>query len=351
MKIYKEKTGIYYVSFMSAGGKRKRKSLETKNLSTAKQLCKDAKIQELEMAARAGALQREAISMIVADRKIKLSELIIEWKRYKSDLAQSGNTIYTQESLIRAFIDFAGVAHLHGVTKEMVANYINQSGDTKAGSREQRHSALRSLYQFAIAKGYTITNPTKLVAVDKGKLTHKQKEKVPRKPFTKEEYNQIIAQGDHFFMEATALAWWTGMRLSDIARLEWDSVDFESKTLIVHTKKTDARICIPLTHPLVGRGAVLRMLEKLSKEKTSETYVFPEQMMIDKDPTKRAKLSVYYGRMLGRIGISGKSFHCLRHSFVSRCREAGKTLEQIAVWVGHSSESTTQLYDHQGSRI
>lgn len=351
MKIYKEKTGIYYVSFLSSDGKRKRKSLETKNLKTARELCKQAKIEELEMAARAGALQRDAIAMIVSGKKVKLTDLIAEWKKYKTNMAQSENTIYTQESLINAFIDFAGVSYLHGVTKDMVAKYINQDNRAKAGSREQRHSALRSLYQYAIAMGYTITNPTKLVAIDKSKLSHAQKEKKPRVPITKEEYNKIIAHGDYFFMEATAIAWWTGMRLSDIARLEWDSIDLENKTLIVHTKKTDTRICIPLTHTLVGRGAVLRMLERLAKKKLDEKYVFPAQCEIDKDVSRRATLSVYYGRMLARIGITGKSFHCLRHSFVSRCHEAGKTLEQIAVWVGHSSEETTKIYDHRDSRI
>lgn len=93
------------------------------------------------------------------------------------------------------------------------------------------------------------------------------------------------------------------------------------------------------------------MLERLAKKKLDEKYVFPAQCEIDKDVSRRATLSVYYGRMLARIGITGKSFHCLRHSFVSRCHEAGKTLEQIAVWVGHSSEETTKIYDHRDSRI
>jgi len=351
VKIYKEKTGIYYVSFLSSEGKRKRKSLETKSLKDARELCKQAKIEELEMAARAGALQRDAIAMIVAGKKIKLSDLIEEWKKYKTNMAQSVNTIYTQESLIRAFIEFSKVSYLDGVTKEMVANYINQDTKAKAGSREQRHSAIRSLYQYAIAMGYTITNPTKLVAIDKSKLSHQQKEKKPRQPITQEEYNTIIAHSGYFFMEATALAWWTGLRLSDIARLEWESINLDDKTLIIHTKKTDTRICIPLDDPLVGNGAVLKMLKNLSKDKLDEKFVFPAQNEIDRDVSRRATLSVYYGRMLARLKIKGKSFHCLRHSFVSRCRKHGKSLEQIALWVGHSSEETTKIYDHQGPRV
>ena len=348
MKIVKNKGGSYSVRYKTASGKNISKALGTRDMQEAKKLCKDAKYEEIEMAARAGALQREAIAMIVADRKITLNDLINEWKSYKRDLAQSDNTIYSQETLIRAFSEMSGVSLLQDVTKEMVSKYINQPGKAKSGSREQRHSALKSLYNFAIASGYAITNPTKLVAIDKSKLSHKQKERKRRIPFTLAEYNKIITHADYFFLEATALGWWTGMRLSDIARLEWESINFEEKTLTVHTKKRDVRICLPLLNDLVGGGALLGLFSNLDKGKK---YVFPLQAEIDKDPKRRATLSVYYGRMLKRLDITGKSFHCLRHSFVSRCSQAGKSLEDIALWVGHSSTETTEIYSHQSSRI
>jgi integrase len=183
------------------------------------------------------------------------------------------------------------------------------------------------------------------VAVDRSKLSHKAKEKKKRKAFTEFEYKHIMRNAEHFHREATALAWWTGMRFSDIARLEWDSIDFKAKTLTVHTKKTDARICLPLMDPLIGGGVLLKILTDI--EVRHDDYCFPEQRALDMDPSKRATLSTYYGRMLARLNISGKSFHCLRHSFVTRCKKEGKTLEEIALWVGHSSEQTTEIYDHQ----
>ena len=346
VKIKKNSSGNYSVSFITANGKTATRSLGTKNLETARKLCKDAKIKELELAARAGALQKDAIAAIVANQKIKLTDLVKEWKGYKTALAQSVNTIFTQETLINAFINQSTAKYLHTVTKEMVSAYINSPGSAKAGSRDQRHSALKSMYQFAIASGYTITNPTQLVAIDKSKLSHEQKEKKPRVPLTTEEYNTVIAHSDYFFCEATALAWWTGMRMSDIARLEWDSIDFKKKTLTVHTKKRDARICLPLGHELIGGGCLLKLLGRLKEDARSKKYVFPKQRELDLNPSRRSTLSVYYTRMLNRLNIEGKSFHCLRHSFVSRCARKGKTLEDIAIWVGHSSSSTTETYHH-----
>ena len=314
-------------------------------MAEAKRLVKEAKIEEIEAAAKIGALQRDAIASIVSGGDINILEVIEEWKTYKMNLAQSENTIFSQEHLLQSFISRYSIRRVQDINESNISDYINEPVDIKLGAREQRLSAIKSLLQFSVAKCYTLGDPSKLVAVDKSKLSHKAKEKKKRVPFTEFEYNHIMRNSDHFHKQATALAWWTGMRLSDIARLEWDSMNFEDKTLIVHTKKSDARICLPLMDDLIGGGILVKLMSEL--EVRHDKYCFPEQRELDLDPSRRSTLSVYYGRMLSRIGIEGKSFHSLRHSFVSRCRKAGKTLEDVALWVGHSSSETTKTYDHQ----
>ena len=65
------------------------------------------------------------------------------------------------------------------------------------------------------------------------------------------------------------------------------------------------------------------------------------------DPAQRSKFSVYYGRILHRLGIEGKSFHCLRHAFATRLAKAGVTIEQVGRFMGHSSADTTKGYTHE----
>ena len=58
---------------------------------------------------------------------------------------------------------------------------------------------------------------------------------------------------------------------------------------------------------------------------------------------------------LDENGRTTKSFHCFRHSFVSRLGGKGnetstekwlQAIDQIADWVGHSSTKTTKGYLH-----
>lgn len=343
MKINKNRSGIYAVRFKTSTGKFTTKSLGVKSLAEARQLVKDAKIEEIEAAAKIGALQRDAIASIVSGKDLHIQDVIAEWTQYKRNLSQSENTIFTQSSLLQSFVDLCKITKLQQIKESHISDYINQVGEVKIGAREQRLSAVKSLFQFSVANGYVLRDPSQLVAVDKSKLSHKSKEKKKIIPITEFEFKHILRNADHFFKEASALAWWTGMRLSDIARLEWDSIDFNEKTLTVHTKKTDTRICLPMNDPLIGGGKLIKILSKL--EVRHDDYCFPEQRELDLDPSRRATLSTYFGRMLKRLNID-KSFHCFRHSFVSRCKNEGKELEDIALWVGHSSSSTTQIYSH-----
>ena len=154
-------------------------------------------------------------------------------------------------------------------------------------------------------------------------LTHEQKEPKKRVPITADEYRRIMAWPTvdmalgKFMTAATAISYWTGLRLADIASLEWPC--FNGTELIVWTGKRDKRVAMPLSNPLIGSGELKMVLLGVAEDaRPGARYIFPDAHKIVTDPTDRAKVSVYYGRLLDQIGIEGKSFHCLRHAFVTR---------------------------------
>ena len=345
--IQSEKTGIYSVRFRAQSGKTITRNLGTKNKKEALMLVKEAKIEELETAGRIGALQRDAIASIVADRNMPFQDCVHEWVEFSKVRARSHNTLFTQTKLIQAFAKRARIKYMSDITSKKISNYINEKSDVKLGSREQRLAAIRSIVGYAVANSYIIKDPSYGVAVDASKLSHQAKETNKRMPFSKKEYNLMVEEAPYFFKQAIMLGWWTGLRAIDVCKLEWASWDADYLT--VHTEKTDTRVQLPLDNPMIG-GGILREVVAVIDDNDSK-YCFPDWADIISHTNRRSRFSLYFSRFLNRIGIEGKSFHCFRHSFVTRVQQDdyNSSIQKIAKWVGHSNLETTKGYLHETS--
>jgi integrase/recombinase XerC len=146
---------------------------------------------------------------------------------------------------------------------------------------------------------------------------------------------------------ALELMYGSGLRVSELARLDLDHVSIREQELRVLGKGNKERIV-----PLGGKAAVA--LEKYLEERASLRH--PRDGV--QDP--RALLLSRRGRRLGvrriqtlvrRYGALGAGRpdlhpHALRHSCATHMLEGGADLRAIQEMLGHSSLSTTQRYTH-----
>ena len=93
MKISKNKSGIYAVRFKTSTGKFTTKSLGVRSYEEAKKLVKDAKIEEIETAAKVGALTRDVFSSIVAGKQPHIQDMISEWKFLETQISEDSPLI------------------------------------------------------------------------------------------------------------------------------------------------------------------------------------------------------------------------------------------------------------------
>tara|TARA_R110000824_G_scaffold75947_4_gene192586 strand:- start:599 stop:1378 length:780 start_codon:yes stop_codon:yes gene_type:complete len=253
------------------------------------------------------------------------------------------------------------------LTSSHVSEFINRDDGVSLSQRRFRLSAINSYTSLAKALGEAKGNVSYKLRVNMKKLSHKQKERKHKEPFTRDEYDSIMVncwrvpkfsfgnkyiENRAFFKTATALSYWTGLRLCDCASLEWDAVITEPDHLVVWTKKAGdsehARVALPLENPLVGSGELREVLNELPFE--SPQYVFPHHHKIITTIRTRSYLPQAYRRFLKQKDMFGesfsKTFHCLRHSFVTRMSEAGVGIEDIGKLVAHADTTTTDIYNH-----
>jgi integrase len=139
-----------------------------------------------------------------------------------------------------------------------------------------------------------------------------------REPLTNEEID-LIPLLPTPWREAATISLRYGFRLGDVLSLKAEN--FIGGQIVVYTDKHDKRLSFKWNDVSIDFSA----------------YHFSNP-------------SVSYREAARRVGID-KPFHCLRHTFASRQKADGKTLEEIRLKLGHSNVSTTQGYVHEGVKI
>lgn len=151
----------------------------------------------------------------------------------------------------------------------------------------------------------------------------------------------------------------TGLRIGEICALKWNDINMADGTITVrHTieriyildgkkKHTELVINTPKTQnscrAIPMSKELLTMINPLKKVVNDDFYVLTN----DEHPTEPRTYRNYYNKLMTKLGIPKLKYHGLRHSFATRCIEAGCDYKTVSVLLGHSNISTTlNLYVH-----
>jgi len=138
------------------------------------------------------------------------------------------------------------------------------------------------------------------------------------------------------------LCYGCGLRLSEIIKLRWEDINFDSKLIRVNQGKGSKDRIIKLPESIIFQ---LNGFKQIGKNK-GEGFIFYSDwdtnrhistrtfQQILKKACRKAKLQISY------------SPHKLRHSFATHSLENGIDLRLIQVELGHKSLQTTQRYTH-----
>ena len=132
----------------------------------------------------------------------------------------------------------------------------------------------------------------------------------------------------------------TGLRIGEICALKWSDINVTDGTITVsRTIDKTKNSCreIPMSKEL------LAMIKPLKKVVNEDFYVLTN----DERPTEPRTYRNYYNGLMAKLDIPKLKYHGLRHSFATRCIEAGCDYKTVSVLLGHSNISTTlNLYVH-----
>ena len=200
---------------------------------------------------------------------VRLDELPARWRSISRNYTPTKSRCIVADAVFRRFADFAKCKYLYEVTPTIAADFFNEIKSTYAWSTVKDHiSLLKGSFSKFLPPG--VHNPFS------GIIKRSREEnaaKVHRKPLTEEEVEKLFstAKADPFLYPLTVCAACTGLRIGDVCKLEWESVDFANEIISLKTAKTGVSVQVPI-FPLLLK----ELQSALARKEDGAVYVFPE---------------------------------------------------------------------------
>jgi len=266
-------------------------------------------------------------------------------RNYAIDLGQFHDYLAPADSQTGARREFDIKQIDHISIREWLSSL--HTAQKKKTSIARKLAALRTFFQFLIREGVVELNPAKLVA------TPRLEKKLPNHLSIEEAIRFIetpdtesdLGKRDRAILE---LLYGTGVRVSELTKLNLRDVDFKNKLVHVMGKRRKERI-VPFGDPALHAIVQYLSVHSAFLQNAPLAERESEALFLNYQGTRITTRSV--GRMVDKYieicaGLHNISPHSLRHSFATHLLDSGADLRDIQELLGHARLSTTQIYTH-----
>lgn len=251
--------------------------------------------------------------------------------------------------------------------KDLTTYHIQKTLDSMDGSYSlfiKVYNVIHGALEKAVELGMIPKNPCKGVAFPKD-------DRKDVWALTKEEQQRLIAALDGEYYRTMLLTYlYTGMRAGEGIPLQWKDVDLSKHTIRINKKailhhdyathsgkqeiqdfcKTkSSKRTVVIT---AGLAAILAEHKEEMKKRTAALGLeWSEDSLVFWNTRNKivqyGNLKESLNKIYRKAGIEGATMHTLRHTYATRCFEAGVELKAIADQLGHASPKTSyELYIH-----
>ena len=281
-----------------------------------------------------------------------VEEWLRGWLSNKEGSA-SARTTDRYHQIVRDFLEYLGpkarasIASISPGDLTSFRNHLHREGRSAGTCNTIVKGILNSPFQLACRLGYIPSNPVSAVE----HLRKNDEDRAEREPFTALEVSRLLQIAQEDWYGAILLGATSGFRLGDVMYLRWESVDLENRLLRVATKKTGKRVVLPM------HGDLAAWLSQRPRG-IGKAPVFPslacQPLAGGSGLSAQFRAIVAKAKIVGSVvtrqgkgrATNSKTFHALRHSFISQLANAGVAPELRQKLAGHASAAVHEVYTH-----
>jgi len=248
---------------------------------------------------------------------------------YLEDYSKTTNKSWeTVEHRLKSLVNFFFDMELREITPTLIKRYRSSrlKNQISKSTVNREVALLKHMFNVAIDENYLELNPTKKI------MMYSEADTIRDRVLSREEEPRLFAELPDRLKPFFYVACHTGMRRSEIFKLEWRNVVLkgcrDSYIKVERTKSRKART-IPVNSQLY------EILIQLKNRQGAAKYVFPFK-----------SVRTAFENACKRAGITDFTFHDLRRTFGTRLLKKGVDIVTISKLYGHSSVLVTQRYLH-----
>ena len=285
---------------------------------------------------------------------MKFEELANDWLNYKKPsikLSTYSNYYFVVQT--RLIMRFKNVS-LKQLTKYDFNEYVEKLMNKRLDNKTIKDTIiiLKQILRFAELK-YGMNMNIDLISMPK----LKEKEICIFSSREYKKFKRFLLASDNPRHLGMLLGMLAGLRIGETCGLKWSDIDFEKKYIrinhilervISENGKTKVVTLEPKTKK--SKRIVPMSKELLQKLKLMSCKYDKEAYILTGNPNQYIEPIGYeglYKRYLKSIRIRYKKFHCLRHTFATKCVEIGMPVKDLSMILGHANVAVTlNIYVH-----
>jgi site-specific recombinase XerD len=239
--------------------------------------------------------------------------------------------------------------HPKNVSKEDIITFFAWVGRERGVSKELQCFWAMRFYYIGVAG-----QPHKFDGIKKPKLERKLPSVIPHE-YIKLAFNRITNCTEK---AVVGLFYSTGIRLSELCKIERANISPERKIIIIRRGKGGKDKVVPLRDSIAP--LLINHWKSLPERKRFSKYLFPGEKpfhYISPDTIYQitTKLDGYLRNELIKVGYPLQSIHfhphIFRHSFATYLLEQGTDIRIIQEMLGHANVKTTEIYTHVSNKL
>ena len=368
------KTGGYEYKYPIGDGKRR---------SIYAQTLEELRVRERQ-------IERDMLDGMNLDNNLTLNQVYEKWIRIKRGLRDTTfqNYKYMYDMFVSKNFGCRKITSIKKSDVRAFYNHLNEVRGLALSTIDSVHTVLHQVFELAVEDELIRLNPSDKALMElkrSSKRGTRCKEIKPRALTVPEMmlFEDFLNTDKRFEMWQPVFMTmlWTGMRVGELGGLTWEDIDFDNnlihvqRNLVYYKSKGDMKSCFAIHSTKTEAGdrfipILPQVREALLKQKTLYSLTgikntlsvdgISDFVFINRfgRPFNQECLNRHLGRIMQECNFkqmdSGKkdpvllpplTNHWLRHTFVTRCIEAGIAIKVVQSVVGHKDiETTLDIY-------